>query len=171
MRLIAGTLIVLLIVLSWAAASEAQDSQEFVLTVPDAISIRSPGDVVISHDRSNNNQVFPDQIWDVYTTNQTGATVTLSMDRFVHENFFFFRRNARIRLRVVDSDASANWTTIVDDDRTTGFFGPSTATVSAESFGAGAGRLGIRVSFLEFNGQFLAGGNYISTVVGQITNK
>ncbi len=151
---------------------QAQDFQQLVVSVPEGISIRSPGDVVISHDLTTNEQVFPDQVWDVFTSNQAGANVNFTIGRFVHESFRFFRRNARIQLRVVDSDGTANWTTIEDDDQTAGFFfGQSTASVSAESFGAGAGRLGIRVSFLELNVQFIAAGRYTATVVGQITNK
>ena len=156
--------------LPWTQA-DAQDAQVFRVIVNEAISLRSPGDALISHDRTNSDQVFPEQSWTAYTTNMNGATVDFTFGKFIHESFRFFRRNARVDLRVINSDPLANWVTTVGSAQTTGFFGNPLATVSAESFGSGAGELGLTVSFLEFNPNFLAGGNYTTTVVGQITNK
>ena len=154
-----------------SSKADAQDKQQFRVIVRDAISLHSPGDVVISHDRTNTNQVFPEQSWTAYTTNMNGASVDFTFGKFIHENFRFFRRNARVDLRVINSDPLANWLVTVGSAQTTGYFGNTLVTVSAESFGSGAGELGLTMSYLEFNPGFLAGGNYISTVVGQITNK
>jgi hypothetical protein len=151
--------------------ADAQDSQVFRVTVNEAISLHSPGDALISHDRTNSDQVFPEQSWIAYTTNMNGATVDLTFGKFIHENFAFFRRNARVDLRVINSDPLANWVTTVSSAQTTGFFGNTLVAVSAESFGSGAGELGLTVSFLEFNPNFLAAGNYTMIVFGQITNK
>lgn len=151
--------------------AQVQDAQDFVVTVGEAISLHSPGDSLISHDQTNSDQVFPEQSWIAFTTNMNGATVDLTFGKFIHEDFAFFRRNARVDLRVVSSDPLANWVTTVSSAQTTGYFGNTLVAVSAESFGAGAGELGLSVSFLEFNPNFLAGGHYNMTVVGQITNK
>ena len=151
--------------------ANAQDVQVFRVTVNEAISLRSPGDALISHDRTNNDQVFPEQTWTAYTTNMSGATVDLTFRKFRHENFPIFRRNARVDLRVISSDPLANWVTNVGSAQTIGYFGNNPVTVSAESFGSGAGELGLTVSFLEFNPNFLPGGHYNMTIVGQITNK
>ncbi len=151
--------------------ANAQDAQGFRVTVNEAISLHSPGDALISHNRTNSDQVFPEQTWTAYTTNLDGATVDLTFGKFIHENFAFFRRNSRVDLRVISSDPLANWVTTVNSARTFGYFGNPTVAVSAESFGSGAGELGLTVSFLEFNSFFLAAGHYNMTVVGQITNK
>ena len=151
-----------------------QDAQTYQMAIPDGISLVSPGDVVISHDLTSTNQVFPDQVWQAYTSNLSGAQVEFSMGRFIHEDISFYRRNARIQLRVLASDPDANWRVTRGSARTRGFFGGGsrgTATVTAESFGPGAGQLSIRVTFIERNFLFLAAGNYNSTVVGTITNK
>ena len=153
------------------AANGQVDQQEFRVIVPDAISIRSPGDALISHNLTFGNQVFPEQVWTAFTSNVDGANVTFLFNRFIHENFGFFRRNARVDLRIVDSDPLANWVVNVPSDQTTGFFNAPDRSVSAESFGSGSAELGLTITFIEFNPFFLAAGRYSMTVVGQITNK
>ena len=153
----------------------AQDShgQFYTVTVREGISITAPGGTVISHDLTPTNQVFPEQIWNAYTTNSAGATVSLTITKFQHQTFTFFNHNTRIDLRIAASDSTANWTTIVDRDRTFGGFFSSgdTATVSAESFGPGAGELGITVRFLQGGLGFVISGSYVATLTGTITNK
>jgi hypothetical protein len=161
-----------LLICSEGANAQAVDSQFFRVTVNEAISLHSPGDVLISHDSTDDDQVFPEQAWSAFTTNTSGATVDFTIGKFIHERFGFFRRNAQINLRVVSSAGDSNWTPIISSDATTGyFFGQQTATVTAESFAPGEGMLGITVSFIEFNNRFLAAGRYNATVTGTISNK
>ena len=129
------------------ANGQQQDNQQFLVVVPEGISLRAPGGVVIAHDLETPDEVFPPQVWEAYTTNTAGANVTMTIGRFLHQDFFIFRANSSIVLNVIESAPVANWTTIVGQDETTGFFGAanSTATVSAESFGPGSGRLSITV--------------------------
>ncbi|QEG21458.1 hypothetical protein [Mariniblastus fucicola] len=159
-------------ILCQQANGQTSASQFYRVTVNEGISLHSPGDVLISHDLTDNNQVFPEQPWVAYTSNMNGASVDFTIGKFIHEDYTFFRRNSIINLRVIDSSPSANWTATVPNGQTSGyFFGNQTATVSAESDGSGEGILGITVSFDEFYYRFLASGRYNATVVGTITNK
>lgn len=165
--------VAILFVLVSLASAQVQDSQQFSVIVPEGISLRAPGGVVISHDLETPDEVFPIQVWEAFTTNTAGANVTMTIGRFLHQDFIFFRANSSIVLNVVETAPAANWTTIVNQDQTSGFFGTfnSTATVSAESFGPGSGRLGVTVSFIGPIFNVVAAGDYVATVVGQITNK
>lgn len=160
------------LICSSEAFAQTSGTQFYRMTVNEGISLHSPGDVVISHNQTNSDQVFPEQPWTAYTSSMAGATVDFTIGKFIHEDFGFFRRNAIINLRVISFSGSSNWTTTVANDQTTGyFFGSQAATVSAESFAAGEGILGITVAFDEFNANFLAAGRYNATVVGTISNK
>ena len=165
--------IVFCVFISGEVKGQDSHSQFYTVSVADGISITAPGGVVIAHDLTLSNQVFPEQTWTAYTTNTAGATVSLTLTKFQHQTFSFFNHNSRIRLRIAQSDPTANWVTIVDRDRTFGGFFSSgdTAVVSAESFGPGAGELGITVSFLQGGLGFVISGSYVATLTGTITNK
>jgi hypothetical protein len=147
--------------------STATDSQVFTVVVGDAISITAPADVTINHNLTDSDQPFAQQTWNVYTSNASGAAVTLDMGRFVHSTDSTFFRNASMDLALVSSDSTANWVVDTPSDTTTT---SGTASVAASSDGPGSGQLGLTVVFLTGDASTLAAGDYVATVVGTITN-
>ena len=125
----------------FACFGQAQDNdfQVYSVNVPDAIDISAPGGIVIHHSLVREDQMFPEQRWRAYTSNSAGAGLTLSIGKFQHQTYPFFFHNSRIDLRVIDSAPAAGWTVRTATDETnSGFFSNvGTATVTAESFGAG----------------------------------
>jgi len=149
------------------AQSTDNDSQTFTVVVGDAISITAPADVSINHNLSDSDQPFAQQAWNVYTSNSTGASVVMSMGRFVHTGDATYFRNGSMGLAVVSSDATAGWGVDVATDNTSA---SGTATVNASSSGPGSGQLGLSVVFIESDASTLAAGDYVATVTGTITN-
>lgn len=149
------------------AQSTDTDSQVFTVVVGDAISITAPADVLINHNLTDNNQVFAEQPWNVFTSNPTGAAVTLDMGRFVLDTDSTFFRDASMALAMLSTDSTANWAVTTAAGTTAG---SGTASVAAGSTGPGSGQLGLTVTFIESDASTLAAGNYVATVVGTITN-
>lgn len=149
------------------AQSTDTDSQTFTVVVGDAISITAPADVSINHNLSDSDQPFSQQAWNVYTSNAAGASVVMSMGRFVHTADATYFRNGSLDLALVSSDATASWGIDVASDDTAA---SGTATVNASSTGPGTGQLGVSVVFLETDASTLAAGDYVATVTGTITN-
>ncbi|QEG21459.1 hypothetical protein [Mariniblastus fucicola] len=152
---------------AFAQSSSDTDSQTFTVVVGDAISITAPADVSINHNLSDSDQPFAQQAWNVYTSNATGASVVMSMGRFVHTGDSAFFRNGQMDLALVSSDSTANW---VVDTATGDTSGTGTASVAASSTGPGSGQLGLNVTFIETDASTLAAGDYVATVTGTITN-
>lgn len=148
-------------------AQTATDSQVFTVVVGDAISITASADVTINHNLADTDQVFAQQPWNVFTSNPTGASVTLDMGRFVLDTDSTFFRDASMVLAALSSDATANWAVTTASGSTAG---SGTASVAAASTGPGSGQLGLSVTFIETDASTLAAGNYVATVVGTITN-
>ena len=149
------------------AQSTDTDSQQFTVVVGDAIDISAPAAVSINHNLADVDQPFSQQAWGVYTSNPTGAVVTMDMGRFIHSTDPTYFRDASMDLAVLSSDATAAWTVGTASDTTVA---TGTASVGASSSGPGTGSLGLTVVFLETDASTLASGDYVSVVTGTITN-
>ncbi len=166
-RFIFGVTVVTTALISQSLFAQANDSQNFTVVVGDALSITAPADVLINHNLADSDQPFSQQSWNVYTSNALGASVSMSMGRFVHDSDSTFFRNASMDLAVLSSDATATWAVDSASDSTNA---TGTATVAASSTGPGSGALGLSVVFIETDASTLASGNYVATVTGTITN-
>ena len=161
----------LLLALGFSQSVNAQDAtQVFEVTVLNSMTLIAPPAAAIVHDTSDNDQVFPVQNWIAQTTGLTGATVTLeAQGPFVNVLNSNFQRDVRLDLAITSSDALANWTVTSSTDQTDYAGGTQTATVAAQSTGAGLGQLGLTVSFVETDYSSLGAGAYTTTVEGTIT--
>jgi hypothetical protein len=68
---------------SQMAMAQTTDTQRFTVTVPSTLSITGPADQVLTHDATNNDQVFsPGALaanhWQVLCNSNAGATVNLT---------------------------------------------------------------------------------------------
>ena len=167
-RFVAAAAVALTLCLGQGAfAQDDTDTQTFTVVVGDAVDISAPSDVSITHNLADSNQVFNEQVWNVFTTNASGAVVNMSMGRFINQANASFFRDASMALAVLSSDSTATWTIDTANDSTAG---SGTASVGASSTGPGVGTLGLTVEFIETDASTLASGDYVSVVTGTITN-
>ena len=144
--------------------------QTFEVTVLNSVALIAPPAAAITHDTSDNDQVFPVQNWIAQTTGLTGANVTLeAQGPFVNVLDANFQRDIRMDLAITSTDPLANWTVTSPTDQTAYASGVQTATVAAQSSGAGLGQLGLTVTFVETDFSSLGAGAYVTTVEGTIT--
>ena len=162
----------LLLALGFSQSANAQLQTEiFEVTVLNSISLIAPPAAAIVHDNSDNNQVFPVQNWIAHTSGLTGATVTLeAQGPFVNALDSNFQRDIRMDLAITSTDPLANWVVTSASDQTDYSGNVQTATVAAQSSGAGLGQLGLTVTFVETDYSSLAAGAYLTTVAGTITS-
>ena len=150
---------------------ETEASQLFEVTVLNSLTLIAPPAAAIVHDTSDNDQVFPVQNWIAHTSGLTGANVTLeAISPFVNAVDSNFLRDIKMDLAITSSDALAAWVVTDPTDQTAYASGVDTATVSAQSSGAGLGQLGLTVTFVETDYSSLAAGAYVTTVEGTITS-
>jgi hypothetical protein len=149
----------------------ASDSQRYRVQVPfRLIVISGSPDVSIIHDQTDNDQVFPPQPWFVRGTWPFGVTVTLATTQaFTHTTATTLKRDARLDLRIVNTQGFGRWRVNVPTDRTNYAAGDERAVVQASSNFFGRAELALTVTFLTVQYADLAAGNYELTVVGTAT--
>jgi hypothetical protein len=153
-----------------AQAQTATDTETFRVVIQPLFSINAPAPlVVLPHDESNNNQVFPPQNWLVTSNNAAGATVTFETNQaFTHTVNSVYQRNASLGLSIASGNS---WTVNIGTAQTDYAAGNEVVAVTAESNRAGAASFLLDVRFIEETFTDLAAGDYEMTVTGTLTAK
>ncbi|MFO1002879.1 MAG: hypothetical protein U0936_21315 [Planctomycetaceae bacterium] len=135
--------------LSQTVSAQTTDTQRFTVTVPSTLSITGPADQTLTHDTTNNNQVFAPgsntaDHWAVQCNSGAGATVNLRTNTpFTHTSNSTYKRDAKLDLAVSSSDnngTSAIWTVSTASDQTNYAGSDNVAAVQATSSQPGKAR-------------------------------
>jgi hypothetical protein len=153
-----------------SASAQTSASQKFTVSVPTNISITAPSNTALSHDETENNQVFPSQQWTVKGNVQNGVTVSFATNHpFVHTTNSNFKRNAKLDLSVGSSTGPATWNVSKATDTTDYVGGLNVASVQASSNGVGRANFNLGVTFITNGYGTFAAGDYDTTVTGTVT--
>jgi hypothetical protein len=156
-------------VLCQTASAQTTDTQRFTVTVPSTLSITGPADQTLTHDTTNNNQVFAPgsntaNHWAVQCNSGAGATVNLRTNTpFTHTSNSAYKRDAKLDLAV-----SAIWTVSTASDQTNYAGSDNVANVQATSSQPGKATLALSVTFITNTYSTLLQGDYQIDVVGTI---
>ena len=160
-----------------SAMAQTTDTQRFTVTVPSTLSITGPADQVLTHDATNNNQIFsPGTVtanhWAVLCNANAGATVNLTTSTpFTHTSNNTYKRDAKLDLAVSSTDnngVNAIWTVATPSDTTNYVGSDNNATVQATSSRPGKATLALTVTFITNTYSTLLQGDYQVDVVGTI---
>ena len=172
-------LLITLTVTCRSAIAQTTDTQTFTVTVPSSLSITAPSNESLTHDGTNNNQVFtpgatPADHWQVLCNSANGASVSLkTLSAFTHTTDGSYERDARLDLTVsytdVDSGGAAIWTSGIASDQTDYASGDGEAEVTASSGVPGRASLAVQVTFITDTYSTLLEGDYVTTVEGTIS--
>lgn len=145
-------------------------SQKFKVVVPTSISITAPDEVELTHDETDGNQAFPQQLWIVKGNTLTGVTVSFTtQSAFTNVTDPTFKRNALIALSVGSSLGPATWSVTQASDQTNYALNDENAVVQASSNGVGRAVFNLAVTFITDTYGTFAEGDYETTVVGTVT--
>lgn len=146
--------------------------QKFTMNVPVSMTITSPSSATLTHDQTDNRQVFPAQSWVVRGNNRTGVDVKLEVATpFVHTQDSSFKVDAEMALAIESTQGTATWTVTKPTDKTNVASNDNDAFVTATSNGVGRANLSLSVSFAAKEWGTYASGEYVTTVVGTVTAK
>lgn len=150
--------------------AQTTGTQTFTVTVPTSISITPPNSgVTLTHDTTNNNQVFPPQAWIVRGNVGAGVNVNFTANApFVHTENASFKRDLQLAVAVGAFQGPATWTVTNATDLTNYTANDETASVSVSSNGPGRANLNLTVSFITDEFGTFADGNYVSTITGTV---
>jgi hypothetical protein len=148
----------------------SSDTQRFVVAVPRNVLITAPADILIVHDETNADQVFPPQQWYVRGNVITGVTTTFDVTQpFTHSFVPATYRDARIDLAIASTLGPAVWTVGTASDQTNYGAGDNTATVQIASNFVGHAFVDLTVTFLTVDFSQVLAGDYDTFVVGTVT--
>ena len=172
-------LIITVSVAARSAVAQTTDTQTFTVTVPSSLSITAPADESLTHDATNNNQVFtpgatPADHWQVLCNSANGASVSLkTLSAFTHTVDGSYERDAQLDLTIsytdVDGGGTAIWTPGITSDVTDYASGDGEAEVTASSSVPGRASLAVTVTFITDTYSTLLEGDYVTTVEGTIS--
>ena len=95
------------------------DSQRFIVAVPGNVQIIAPADILIVHDGTNADQVFPPQQWEVRGNVLLGVTTTFEvMQPFVHSIDPALMRDAQLDIAIASTLGPAIWNVAIASDFT-----------------------------------------------------
>ncbi len=160
-----------------SAMAQTTDTQRFTVTVPSTLSITAPADQSLTHDTTDNNQVFsPGSLaanhWAVQCNSSAGATVNLRTSTpFTHTSNSTYKRDAKLDLSVSSSDNSSSgaiWSIATASDQTNYVASDNIASVQATSAQPGKATLALSVTFITNTYSTLLQGDYQIDVVGTI---
>ena len=160
--------------LSQVAMGQTTDTQTFTVTVPSSLSIIAPDDQFLTHDTTDNGQVFNPGTdtanhWAVLCNSAAGATVNLTtLTPFTHTTNSSYQRDAQLDLAVSSSDnngGSAVWTVTNPTDVTDYLGSDDNASVQATSAAPGKATLALTVTFVTDTYSTLLQGDYQIDVV------
>jgi len=151
------------------ASGQTTGSQTFTVVVPQSISIVAPPPAILTHDQTDNPQVFPVQTWVVKGNLAGGVNVKFTAAQpFTHTTLPDSKRDVRLDLSVGAKQGAANWTVNVPSDVSNHLASDPSAEVTASSNGIGRANLNLAVSFIGGEFGLFAAGDYVTTVVGTI---
>lgn len=146
--------------------------QTYKVVVPQSIAITSPSAVQLTHDQTDNKQVFPAQAWVVRGNNRNGVDVKLEVATpFVHTQDSSFKVDAEMALSIASTQGAATWSVTKPTDKTNVASNDNDAFVTATSNGVGRANLSLSVTFAAKEWGTYASGEYVTTVVGTVTAK
>ena len=152
------------------ANAATTDTQKFTVTVPGAISITAPVNTSLTHDETENDQVFPAQAWTVKGNSLAGVTASFATAQaFTHTVDATAKRDAALGLAVNSSVGSANWNVTQAADQTDYANNNGVATVQVSSNGFGVATMDLSVSFITDGFGSFPSGDYETTVTGTVT--
>ncbi len=144
-------------------------NQTSTVTVPQTLTITPPSAQSLTHDETDNNQVFSAQQWEVISNAAAGVTVTFSTPTaFVHTTNNAYKRDARLGLAVGSSSGPATWTVSTATDQTDYANADETASVVGASDNAGNAVFNLTVTFITGEYGVFASGTYDMTVTGTV---
>ncbi|MCA9057940.1 MAG: hypothetical protein KDA85_05555 [Planctomycetaceae bacterium] len=167
-------------VFAFAGVLHAQttDTQRFTVTVPSSLSITAPADRTLTHDTTNNSQVFTPggdtaNHWAVLCNSSAGASVNITATSpFTHTSDSTYKRDAALNLAVSSSDntggGSSIWAVTQSTASTDYANAVNTASVTASSAQPGKATLALTVTFVTNTYSTLLQGDYVVDVVGTI---
>ncbi len=148
----------------------SSDTQRFVVAVPRNVLITAPADILIVHDETDNDQVFPPQQWYVRGNVITGVTTTFTVTQpFTHSFVPATYRDAQIDLAIASTLGPAVWSVGTASDVTNYGGGDNSATVQISSNFVGHAFVDITVRFLTVAFSQVLAGDYDTFVVGTVT--
>lgn len=151
------------------ASGQTTGSQTFTVVVPQSISIIAPAAATITHDQSDNPQLFPVQTWVVKGNLAGGVNVKFTAAQpFTHVTDPSSKRDVRLDVSVGLKQGSATWTVDVPSDVSNHVASDPNAEVVVSSNGIGRANLNLAVSFIGGDFGLFAAGDYVTTVVGTI---
>jgi hypothetical protein len=160
----------LLVATSVNVNAQTTDTQKFTVTVPGAISITAPVNANLTHDETENDQIFPPQAWVVKGNSLAGVTASFSTaTAFTHTVDATAKRDAGLALSVNSSVGSAAWTINQASDTTDYATNDGVATVQVSSNGFGIATMDLAVSFITDGFGSFPSGDYETTVTGTVT--
>lgn len=146
------------------------DSQRFIVVVPGNVQIIAPADILIIHDGTDNDQVFPTQQWEVRGNVFTGVTTTFEvMQPFIHSIDPTLLRDAQLDIAIASTLGPAVWNVDTATDATDYLSGDNDAVVQISSGFVGWAFADLTVTFRTVLFSQLMAGSYETTVVGTVT--
>lgn len=163
------TALTLIAISTLANTSAAQTaSQAFRVVVPDGLSIVAPLAVEITHDETDDNNLFPAQTWVVKGNASNGLTVTFATQGTFKHTSGNYERDAGLALAIGTTQGPATWSIGTASDQTDFANADPIAEVTAISNGVGRANIDLTVSFVTEEFGIFAAGNYDMTVVGTV---
>lgn len=148
----------------------SSDTQRFVVAVPRNVLITAPADILIVHDESDSDQVFPPQQWYVRGNVVTGVTTTFDVSQpFIHAIDPTFQRDAQIDIAIASTLGPALWNVDVASDVTDYQNGVNTAQTQISSNFVGHAYVDVTVTFRTVAFAQILAGDYDTFVVGTVT--
>lgn len=169
-KFFAFTLLALMSGLTFQTAWCADAQQTFTVNVPANVSISAPVNATLTHDETDNNQVFPSQSWVVKGNVLAGVNVVFATNQpFTHATDNTFKRNAKLDLAAGAKLGPATWTVTKATDTTDYATNKLVASVTASSNGVGRSAFDLSVTFITDTFGTFAAGSYTTTVTGTVT--
>ena len=153
------------------AFGQAQDSNVLTVYVPPAMSLRAlRPDVNVTHPETPGNIRMTNSLWWATTASSTGSTIRFtSSTPFINQSVPSVRRDVRLTSPRLFGSGSAGWSYNVATDQTDYANGDNDAQVEITGTGPGIALIFLEVVFITGDLPSLAGGDYVTTVVGTIT--
>jgi len=146
------------------------DTHRFVVAVPRNVLITAPVDILIVHDGTDNDQVFPPQTWYVRGNVTTGVTTTFRVTQpFIHSIDPTFMRDAQLDIAIASTLGPASWNVDVPTDVTNYATGDNDATVQISSNFVGHAFANLTVTFKTVAFAQVLAGDYDTIVTGTVT--
>lgn len=162
------------LLVSTQVAYTATDSQQFTVNVPKRVTIQAPTPTVAATlPDSSATLAFPNQAWQVKGNVRNGVAVTFVVQQpFTNTTDNTYKRDAGLTVAVGSTLGPATWTVAGTGSAQTNYAAAvpvNTATVSASSNRVGQAAFNIGVSFLTVDIAQVLEGDYVTTVVGTVT--